>query len=78
MSVVLLHDKKFEIIQEGGITMNYACMTDKPFVAKGKLAVKKQMSKGARSRKNFIQSHDFSVVTNPLTNEKEVKVTRKS
>lgn len=78
MPFVLLHDKNFEIIQEGGNTVNYACMTDKPFVAKGKLEVKKQMSKGARSRKDFIQSHDFSVVTNPLTNEKEVKVTRKA
>lgn len=58
--------------------MNYACITDKPFVSKKRLEIKKQMSKGARSRKNFIQAHDFSVVTNPLTNEKVVKVTRKA
>lgn len=30
------------------------------------------------SRKNSIQAHDFSVVTNPLTNEKVVKVTTKA
>lgn len=58
--------------------MNYACMTDQPFVTKEKLASKGQMSKEARSRKNFIQSHEFSVVMNPLTNKREVKVIKKA
>lgn len=58
--------------------MNYACISDKPFVTKKALVAKKQMSKGAKSRKQFIQSHDFAVVTNLSTNEKEVKVTRKA
>lgn len=57
--------------------MNYACMTDRSFAAKEKPNIKKELSSDARSRKEFILSHDFYIVDNPNTKEKELKAEKK-
>ena len=57
--------------------MVYAQMTDKPFVSKTRPAAKKTTAKSTQARWDYIDSHDFAVVTNPVTGKKEVRVTEK-
>lgn len=56
--------------------MNYACISDQPFVTNKNLAVKKQMSSTAKSIRDFYRAHSFSVSVNPSTGVPEVRITK--
>lgn len=56
--------------------MNYACISDRPFIAKKSLSAKKKLTPEARSRKAFIRSHKFSIDVNPSTHEAKTKITK--
>ncbi len=56
--------------------MNYACISDRPFIAKKSLSAKKKLTPEARSRKAFIRSHKFSIDVNPSTHEAQIKITK--
>ena len=66
--------------------MNYACISDQPFVttkdlSKRKplsakdLSKRKPLSEEARARREFIRTHSFAFRENPLTGEPEVIIT---
>lgn len=57
--------------------MNYACISSRPFITKKDLSAPKVLSAEAKSRKEYIRSHNFSVNVNPSTHEAEVKVTKR-
>lgn len=54
--------------------MNYACISDQPFVTKKDLSAKTQLSEEARQRREYIRAHQFSINVNPSTKEAEVKI----
>lgn len=54
--------------------MNYARISDQPFVTTKDLTVRKPLSKEARARREYIRSHQFSISVNPSTQEAEIKV----
>lgn len=56
--------------------MNYACISDQPFVTKKNLAVKKPISPTARAIREFYRSHSFSVEIDSATGELEVMITK--
>lgn len=56
--------------------MNYARISDRSFVRKKDLSVKKSLSKETKSRRAFIRSHKFSINVNPSTDEAQIKITK--
>lgn len=56
--------------------MNYACISEQPFVTKKDLTVKKSMSPTAREIREFYCSHSFSVEIDSETVEPKVKITK--
>ena len=62
--------------KKGGlVSMNYACISDRPFITKKDLSVKKPLTQEAKSRKAFIRSHKFTVNVNPSTQKAEIEIT---
>ena len=57
--------------------MNYACVTNRPFVTRKNLSIKKNLSPEEKDRREFIRSHKFSVVVDPATKKAEVKITKR-
>lgn len=55
--------------------MNYACISDQPFVTTKDLSKRKPLSEEARARREFIRGHSFAFRENPLTGEPEVIIT---
>ncbi|SFR56209.1 hypothetical protein [Anaeromicropila populeti] len=45
--------------------MNYACMTNKAFVSRGKVVTHKKMSEEFKARRQFFNNHSFTVNANP-------------
>lgn len=56
--------------------MNYACISDQPFVTKKDLAVKKPMSPTAKAIRKFYRTHSFSVSVDSATGKPEVTITK--
>lgn len=56
--------------------MNYACISDQPFVTKKDLSVRKPLSPEAKSIREFYRSHSFAVCVEPSSNETQVKITK--
>lgn len=54
--------------------MNYACISNKPFVTTKDLSAQKNLSQEARSRRAYIRSHKFSLCVNPSTQQAEVEI----
>ena len=54
--------------------MNYACISDQPFVTTKDLSKRKPLSEEARARREFIRGYQFEIDTNPSTQEAELKV----
>ena len=52
--------------------MNYACISDQPFVTTKDLSKRKPLSEEARARREFFRTHSFAFRENPLTGEPEV------
>ena len=57
--------------------MNYACVSKQPFITKKDLSVKKPLLAEAKSRREFIRSHDFTANVDPSTKIAEIKVTKR-
>ena len=53
--------------------MNYACISDQPFVTKKDLSVRKPLSLEAKSIREYYRSHIFGVCEGPSSNETQVK-----
>ena len=58
-------------------SMNYACVSNRPFVTRKNLSIKKNLSPEEKDRREFIRSHKFSVVVDPATKKAEVKITKR-
>lgn len=65
-----------ERVEERRISMNYACISDQPFVTKKDLSVRKPLSPEAKSIREFYRSHSFAVCVEPSSNETQVKITK--
>ena len=64
--------------------MNYACVSKQPFITKKdfdwavkEASKKKPLLAEAKSRREFIRSHDFTVNVDPSTKIAEIKVTKR-
>ncbi len=54
--------------------MNYARISDQPFVTSKDLTVRKPLSKEAKARREYIRNHQFSINVNPSTQEAKLQV----
>lgn len=54
--------------------MNYACRSNRLFVTEKDLPVKTKLSTEAKSRREFIRSHKFTIDVNPSTQEARIEV----
>ena len=54
--------------------MNYACISDQPFVTTKDLSKRKPLSEEARAPRDFIRGHQFEIGTNRSTHEAGLKV----
>lgn len=57
--------------------MNYACRSNRLFVTEKDLPVKTKLSAEAKSKRDFIRSHKFSVNVNPSTQETRIEVSER-
>lgn len=56
--------------------MNFACLSEKNFSTRKKLQKKAVISEAAQKRKNFIDSHHFSVIVSS-SGKCDLKVTKR-
>lgn len=79
MQINILTQLKYNviIIKIGGILMNYACISNRPFVTSKAISTKMELPPEAKRRRDYIQSHNFSTDVNPLTKEAHVIITDK-
>lgn len=56
--------------------MNYARISDQPFVTSKDLTVRKTLSKEAKARREYFKTHKISFGVNPLTQRPEAIITK--
>lgn len=56
--------------------MNYACISEQPFVTTKDLSKRKPLPEEAKARREFFRTHSFSFRENPSTGEPEVVITK--
>ncbi len=54
--------------------MNYARISDQPFVTAKDLTVRKPLAKEVKARREYIRNHQFYISVNPSTQETELQV----
>ena len=56
--------------------MNYARISDQPFVTSKDLTDRKPLSKEAKARREYFKTHKISFGVNPLTQRPEAIITK--
>ena len=57
--------------------MDYAVMSNQPFITTKKIKTHKKPSAGAQSIRDFCKTHSVSISVNPVTREGTVTVTKR-
>lgn len=54
--------------------MNYAVKTDRKFITKKDITIKKPLSEEAKARREYIRNHEFSIFVDPSTKKAKVDI----
>ena len=54
--------------------MNYAVKTDRKFITKKDITVKKPLSEEAKARREYIRNHKFSIFVDPSTKKAKIDI----